>query len=80
MLLKVSLKMMLISPFHLPPKQKGPPTQAHHLNESADLSHFPYTTWNPSWSCSTPTSENISSMKSSSVSERRLRGCFFFRR
>ena len=42
------------------------------------IEHFPYTTWNPSWSCSIQTSENISSMKSSSVSERCLRGCFFF--
>ena len=32
------------------------------------IEHFPYTTWNPSWSCSIPTSENISSMKSSSLS------------
>ena len=28
----------------------------------------PYTTWNPSWSCAIPTSENISAMNSSSVS------------
>ena len=79
MLLKVSLKMMLISPFHLPPKQKWSANSGT-LPESADLSYTPYTTWNPSWSCSIPTSENISSMNSSSVSVRRLRGCFFFRR
>ena len=48
---------------HVPPMMNFSPRSQRWFR---GLIFHTYTTWNPSWSCSIPTSENISSMKSSS--------------